>query len=104
MPDERFEAILRSHLRFLSPADVLTETSELRDFGLDSMATVELISALESEYQIRFVDDLLSLENFTTPGVIWASVTQMTAAGAGAHSGNAVGTSAAPVTPIDPRV
>ncbi|MEV0805996.1 acyl carrier protein [Micromonospora sp. NPDC050200] len=81
MLDERFEGMLRGYLAFLSPTDTLTEDTPLRDFGLDSMATVELISDLESAYQVRFVDDLLSLENFATPGTIWASLTALGATG-----------------------
>ncbi|KAB1145063.1 acyl carrier protein [Streptomyces luteolifulvus] len=79
MLDAKFDAILRRYLPFISAADVIAEDTSLRDYGLDSMATVELMSDLESEYRIRFVDDLLSLETFATPGRIWASISQMTA-------------------------
>jgi acyl carrier protein len=79
MLDAKFEAILRRYLPFISATDVIEEESSLRDYGLDSMATVELISDLESEHRIRFVDDLLSLETFTTPGRIWSGISQMTA-------------------------
>jgi len=79
MLDPKFDAILRRYLPFISAADLIEEETSLRDYGLDSMATVELISDLESEYRIRFVDDLLSLEKFATPGRIWASISQMTA-------------------------
>ncbi|MFC9282053.1 acyl carrier protein [Streptomyces collinus] len=79
MLDAKFDAILRRYLPFISPADAIDEETSLRDYGLDSMATVELISDLEAEYGIRFVDDLLSLETFATPGRIWASISLMTA-------------------------
>lgn len=74
MLDAKFDEILRRQLPFATPADVLTENSRLRDFGLDSMGTVSLIADLEAEYNIRFLDDLLSLEVFATPGTIWAGI------------------------------
>lgn len=77
MWDERFEKILRSHLPFLPPDDALTEGLSLRDFGLDSIGTVELLSALESTYGFRFADDLLDMKTFATPGVLWASISDM---------------------------
>ncbi|MGV9313890.1 acyl carrier protein [Streptomyces sp. NPDC003691] len=80
MLDTKFDAILRRYLPFISAADTLDEETSLRDYGLDSMATVELISELEAEYRIRFVDDLLSLETFATPGRIWAGISRMTTA------------------------
>lgn len=79
MLDSKFDEILRRQLPFATPADSLTEDSRLRDFGLDSMGTVALIADLEAEYGIRFMDDLLSLEAFATPGMIWAGVTKMVA-------------------------
>ncbi|GAA3291357.1 acyl carrier protein [Streptomyces cinereospinus] len=79
MLDAKFDAILRRYLPFLSATEVIDENTSLRDYGLDSMATVELIGDLESEYRIRFVDDLLSLETFDTPGRIWAGISRMTA-------------------------
>ncbi|MFF8848050.1 acyl carrier protein [Streptomyces sp. NPDC015127] len=77
MLDAKFDAILRTYLPFITPDDTITEDTPLRDYGLDSMATVELIAHLESEYGIRFVDDLLSLENFGTPGRIWKSMSEL---------------------------
>jgi acyl carrier protein len=77
MLDEKFDEILRRQLPFVTPKDTLTEDTKLRDFGLDSMGTVQLIADLETEYGIRFVDDLLSLDTFATPGMIWAGIAEM---------------------------
>lgn len=78
MLDEKFEAIVRRYLPLMGPDDALDAQTPLREYGLDSMATVELIAELESAYGIRFVDDLLSLESFATPGTIWTNVSQLT--------------------------
>lgn len=72
MWDERFEEIVRRHLPFLGPEEGLTEDAALRDLGLDSLGAVELLSALENSYGLRFVDDALTLETFATPRALWA--------------------------------
>lgn len=79
MLEKKFEAIVRRYLPLMASDEALGRETPLRDYGLDSMATVELIAELETAYGIRFVDDLLSLEAFATPGAIWANVSQLTA-------------------------
>ncbi|MFC4069030.1 phosphopantetheine-binding protein [Actinoplanes subglobosus] len=74
MWDTGFEEELRRFLPFLPPEEELAPDSALRDLGLDSLATVELLAALESRYDVRFVDDALNPANFTTPGVLWRTV------------------------------
>jgi acyl carrier protein len=80
MWDKHFEEILRTQLPYLSADEPLAEDSVLRDLGLDSMATVELLAALEGAYRVRFVDDALNNENFTTPAALWQTLAGMTAA------------------------
>ncbi|MFI5783825.1 phosphopantetheine-binding protein [Nocardia sp. NPDC051570] len=83
MWDLQFEQILRKYLPFLSPDESLTSELELRDLGLDSLATVELLSELEQAYDTRFVDDALALENFATPAVLWTTLSSLSAGVAG---------------------
>ena len=71
---EEFEQTVRQHLPYLSGDEPLPPDAELRDYGLDSMATVELLSALESRFQVRFLDDALKLENFRTTSTLWATL------------------------------
>jgi acyl carrier protein len=80
MWDEQFEEILRSHLPFLPAGEPLLENSNLRDLGLDSMGTVELLAALEGAYRVRFMDDALTMENFAAPGVLWATLSRISTA------------------------
>ncbi|GAB3693218.1 hypothetical protein GCM10027589_58310 [Actinocorallia lasiicapitis] len=77
MWDEQFESILRRHLPFLPPDGALEADLSLRDFGLDSMGTVELLSQLERVYTVKFVDDALNAENFAAPGVLWSTVCEL---------------------------
>ncbi|WLQ35050.1 phosphopantetheine-binding protein [Streptomyces castrisilvae] len=69
--DEAFEAVIRPFLPYLSPGEKLSDDSRLKDLGLDSMGTIELLAALESAYSVRFLDDALKLENFASPDVLW---------------------------------
>jgi acyl carrier protein len=74
MWDNKFEELLRQYLPFLSADEPLTADTPLREFGLDSLATVELLSTLESTYQARFDDDALTLDTFETPGILWKAL------------------------------
>lgn len=75
MWDEQFEQILRAHLPFLGPDEELGAQSGLRDLGLDSLATVELLGALESAYGVQLVDEALTLQTFATPASVWSALT-----------------------------
>jgi acyl carrier protein len=75
--DRRFEHLLRQYLPFLSADDTLTGEVSLRDLGLDSMGTVELLADLESGYRVRFRDEALTMANFATPGILWRTLSEM---------------------------
>ncbi|GGK09019.1 hypothetical protein GCM10011583_46290 [Streptomyces camponoticapitis] len=77
MWDESFEQLLRKQIPLLEPNEELTAELSLRDFGLDSMGMVSLLSSLEDTYGVRFVDDALDTENFATPGTLWKTLEAM---------------------------
>jgi acyl carrier protein len=77
MLDKQFEELLRRFLPYLSPDEPLAEDARLRDYGLDSLATVELLAALESTFQVRFEDEALSLSTFETPAVLWRTLSSI---------------------------
>jgi acyl carrier protein len=79
MWDQQFEEILREYLPFLSSAEGLEDNTGLRDLGLDSMGIVEMLAALEGAYDVRFLDEVLTVDTFATPGVLWATLSEMTA-------------------------
>jgi acyl carrier protein len=70
-----FEETVRQFLPYLPEDEALSPDAELRDYGLDSLATVELLAALENRFGMRFPEDALSLENFRTPAVLWSALT-----------------------------
>jgi acyl carrier protein len=82
MWDHQFEHVLRRYLPFLPEDEALTAGASLRDLGLDSLGTVELLADLESTYDLRFVDDTLSLETFETAGVLWETLCMLSEAAA----------------------
>jgi acyl carrier protein len=74
MWDSTFDETLRSYLPFLPADEALTAETPLREYGLDSLATVELLSVLEQSYNVRFEDDALNLETFENPGRLWSTL------------------------------
>lgn len=76
MWDERFEESVRRFLPYLPADEELAADAPLRDFGLDSLGAVELLSVLEDAYGIRFHDEALSLETFQTPEVLWKTLSR----------------------------
>jgi acyl carrier protein len=77
MWDQQFEELLRRYLPFIAADETLDEDTSLRDLGLDSLGTVELLAALEGQYDVRFVEDALTMATFATPGVLWAALSAM---------------------------
>lgn len=81
MWDEKFETTLRKNLPLLSREEELSEELSLYDHGLDSMGTVELLSALEQSYSVKFLDDMLTMETFATPRSLWKALSESIGAG-----------------------
>lgn len=77
MWDGRFEGILRKNLPYLSDDEQIRGDLRLFDLGLDSIGVVELLAMLEREYNVRFVDDALSMETFATPNTLWGELSKM---------------------------
>lgn len=71
--DPRFIAVLRPFLRFLADAPV-TEGSPLRSLGLDSMKAIDLLFAIEDEFNVMLPDDMMNDATFETAGTLWQAV------------------------------
>ncbi len=63
--DERVKKIIVEQLG-VNPEQVATEASFIDDLGADSLDTVELVMALEEEFDIEIPDE--DAENITTVG------------------------------------
>ena len=77
MWDSTFDETIRSFLPFLPAEEALTAETPLREYGLDSLATVELLAVLEQNYNVRFEDDALNLETFENPGRLWTALAEL---------------------------
>lgn len=73
----KFEDTLREFLPFLGTDEALAADANLRDLGLDSMGTVELLAALENGYDVRFRDEYLTMATFATPAVLWDALSSL---------------------------
>ena len=71
MWDKQFENMLRQYLFFLSADQELRPDLDLREFGLDSLGVVDLLVSLECTYGVQMTDDLLSMDTFKTPALLW---------------------------------
>lgn len=83
MAEEQFLALLRMLLPDLPEDDAEARTSALRDYGLDSLATVDLLVTLEDEFGIEFPDDKLTPSTFVTAAALWDVVRDLRADSAG---------------------
>ncbi|MFC4859243.1 phosphopantetheine-binding protein [Actinophytocola glycyrrhizae] len=77
--DPHFEAILRTYLPELPPADPLPENVRLANLGLDSLRTLGLILDIQEQYQVTFTDDELNPDTFATSASLWGALAKLTA-------------------------
>lgn len=75
-----FVAVLRRHLRFLAPDAELDWDRPLRDLGLNSLSSIDLLLELEEALDVQFADDQLSPESFATARSLWAATRSAAAA------------------------
>lgn len=72
--DPQFEKVLREHLPLLGADHALRPDASLSGLGLDSLASVQLLVTLEETFEVAIPDDMLTPENFSTPGSLWTAV------------------------------
>ncbi|MER5296470.1 acyl carrier protein [Streptomyces pharetrae] len=71
--DERYVNLLRSALPLLGDQP-LTADTPLRDYGLDSMQSVDLLFGIEDEFGISLPDEALNEHTFATAGSLWREI------------------------------
>jgi acyl carrier protein len=79
--DDQFEQILRDLLPLPATGGLPADTC-LREYGLTSLSTVELLMRLEDTYDISVPDELLTTDTFATPASLWRVVHRLRTAGA----------------------
>jgi acyl carrier protein len=72
--DSEFEAILRPHLVRLAAGAPIEPDLVLSSAGVDSLALIELLVAVEDAFGVEFPDELLTGQTFRTPASLWSAV------------------------------
>ena len=75
----KIRAILREHARLRVDADQLAEDANLFDAGMTSHASVNVMLALEGDFEVEFPDHMLSRKVFETIASIRAAIDELTA-------------------------
>jgi acyl carrier protein len=76
-----FEAALRDSLPRLDEGAPLAPDVRLVDLGLDSMATVTLIVALEEALDLEVPDEILVPDVLATAASLWAAIEPLAGVG-----------------------
>lgn len=74
---DRIRSILARHGKLAQDAASLSETDDLYQAGMTSHASVNVMLALEGEFDIEFPDHLLTRAVFASIGAIQAAVDEL---------------------------
>ncbi len=75
----RIEKIIRPNLKFLTNDGPIERDQSLGDLGLDSLAAINLLFDIESEFAITIPDDALDENTFTSIAHLEAMLTPLVA-------------------------
>lgn len=76
----RIRNILKEHGRLSKDADTLEANADLYQMGMTSHASVNVMLALEGEFDIEFPDAMLKRNVFSSIAAISAAVSELQAA------------------------
>jgi acyl carrier protein len=74
---ERVRQIVIEHSGLADPAALVPDTADLRQAGIDSLATIRIIIAVESEFLIDLPDHMLTPQAFQSIAAISAMVSEV---------------------------
>jgi acyl carrier protein len=77
--NERIRTILQDYARLGIDVDELTDDSDLYEAGMTSHASVNVMLALEDEFDIEFPDRFLRRDVFATVGSIHDGISEILA-------------------------
>lgn len=79
--EDRFEEMLRRHLKYLGQGSELNLDSELKPLGLDSMASLDLLFDIEDTFDVTLPDEYLNDQTFATGRSLKDAVEKVATAG-----------------------
>lgn len=77
--DARIRAILKNHGKLNQDADTLDAEADLYQSGLTSHASVNVMLALEGEFDVEFPDHMLTRAVFSSVAAIRTALQELTA-------------------------
>lgn len=77
MTEDRIRTLLQRHGR-LAAAATIARDADLYETGLTSFASVQLMLALEEEFEVEFPDRMLNRRSFASVAAIAAAVEELT--------------------------
>jgi len=75
---ERIRRILKEHARLNTDVDSLTLNSDLYQAGMTSHASVNVMLALEGEFEVEFPDQMLKRSMFDSIASIQGAIEELT--------------------------
>ena len=72
--ETRLLDLLRPFLRLLPSDQTRAMDAELGKLGLDSLQSIDLLMALEQEFEVQIPDEKITVESFATPAHLLALV------------------------------
>jgi acyl carrier protein len=75
--DARIRAVLAQHGRLAQDAAALPDSADLYQAGLTSHASVNVMLALESAFDVEFPDQMLTRSVFSSIAAIRGALTQL---------------------------
>jgi acyl carrier protein len=75
----KIRTILKDHGRLAKDAVALADTADLYQAGMTSHASVNVMLALESEFDVEFPDHMLKRSVFESISAIRAAIDELTA-------------------------
>lgn len=75
--DTRIRAVLTQHGRLAQDAGALPESADLYQAGLTSHASVNVMLALESAFDVEFPDQMLTRSVFSSVSAIRGALAQL---------------------------
>jgi acyl carrier protein len=76
----KIRTILKEHGRLTKDASTLEPTADLYQAGMTSHASVNVMLALEGEFDVEFPDNMLKRSSFESISAISGAIDELTAA------------------------
>ena len=76
--NERIRKVIKDHGRLTMPVETLADDADLYKAGMTSHASVNVMLALEGEFDIEFPDSMLGRRVFQSMASIGEAVTKLT--------------------------